>query len=74
MPKHEDITHLRAEYAARAQSAEYKHRYSLFNPAQLFTILHFSYGMGFLIGLIKFWDRWGDKTGQTAVWSSEAIE
>ena len=36
-----------------------------------FTILHFSYGLGFLAGLVKFWNRWGDKTGKVPVWSSE---
>ena len=36
----------------------------------IFAILHFSYGLGFLVGLIKFWDRWGDKIGKTPVWSS----
>jgi succinoglycan biosynthesis protein ExoA len=25
-----------------------------------FTIIHFAYGSGFLIGLAKFWTRWGD--------------
>ncbi|MCI0552024.1 MAG: glycosyltransferase family 2 protein [Anaerolineae bacterium] len=25
-----------------------------------FATLHFSYGLGFLAGLIKFWNRWGD--------------
>jgi glycosyltransferase involved in cell wall biosynthesis len=25
----------------------------------VFAILHFSYGMGFLVGLIMFWHRWG---------------
>jgi glycosyltransferase involved in cell wall biosynthesis len=29
-----------------------------------FLILHLSYGLGFLTGLIKFWKRWGDKTGR----------
>lgn len=29
-----------------------------------FTILHFSYGLGFLVGLVKFWNRWGDKIGK----------
>lgn len=31
----------------------------------VFAILHFSYGLGFLAGLVHFWNRWGDKTGQT---------
>ena len=26
----------------------------------IFAVLHFSYGLGFLAGLGKFWDRWGD--------------
>ncbi len=30
----------------------------------IFFILHFSYGLGFLAGLFKFWNRWGDKTGK----------
>jgi succinoglycan biosynthesis protein ExoA len=38
-----------------------------------FAILHISYGLGFLAGLLKFWNRWGDKTGKTPVWSGEAI-
>lgn len=30
-----------------------------------FTIVHLSYGTGFLTGLFKFWHRWGDKAGLT---------
>jgi succinoglycan biosynthesis protein ExoA len=30
----------------------------------VFFILHFSYGLGFLIGLAKFLNRWGDKNGK----------
>ncbi len=30
----------------------------------VFAILHFSYGIGFLIGLVKFARRWGDKQGK----------
>jgi glycosyltransferase involved in cell wall biosynthesis len=29
-----------------------------------FLIIHLSYGLGFLIGLTKFWNRWSDKTGK----------
>ena len=29
-----------------------------------FTIIHLSYGSGFIVGLFKFWNRWGDKKGQ----------
>ena len=28
-----------------------------------FTTIHVSYGSGFLVGLMKFWHRWGDKGG-----------
>jgi succinoglycan biosynthesis protein ExoA len=30
----------------------------------VFAMLHLSYGLGFIIGLIKFWNRWNDKVGQ----------
>lgn len=29
-----------------------------------FAILHLSYGLGFLAGLFKFWNRWQDKQGK----------
>lgn len=29
-----------------------------------FATLHFGYGSGFLTGLAKFWNRWGDKLGE----------
>lgn len=35
-----------------------------------FAILHISYGLGFLLGLIKFWNRWGDKTGKVPAWDN----
>ncbi len=28
-----------------------------------FAIIHLSYGMGFLMGLFKFWNRWSDRSG-----------
>lgn len=34
-----------------------------FLPAT-FLIIHLGYGFGFLAGLIKFWNRWGDKKGK----------
>lgn len=37
-------------------------------------VLHVGYGLGFLIGLVKFWNRWGDRIGRTPVWSCEKIE
>ena len=32
-----------------------------------FAIIHFSYGLGFLVGLFKFWNRWKDKVGKVPV-------
>ena len=44
----------------------YQHGIKYFLPVSLvFFILHFSYGLGFIFGLFKFWGRWGDVTGQT---------
>jgi GT2 family glycosyltransferase len=39
----------------------------------VFSILHLSYGLGFLAGMLKFWNRWGDKVGKTPAWSGESI-
>lgn len=33
-----------------------------------FTIIHISYGSGFLAGLFKFANRWNDKTGKVPPW------
>jgi hypothetical protein len=30
----------------------------------VYFTLHFSYGLGFLVGLVKFMNRWGDRTGK----------
>ena len=37
----------------------------------VFAILHLSYGLGFLSGLVRFVHRWGDKQGKTPTFSSE---
>ena len=31
-----------------------------------FAIIHLAYGAGFLIGILKFWNRWGDHTTRSA--------
>jgi glycosyltransferase involved in cell wall biosynthesis len=38
----------------------------------VFAILHLSYGSGFIMGLFKFWNRWGDKKGKTPAWANDA--
>lgn len=35
--------------------------YSFFLLMAAFCILHVGYGVGFLLGLIKFWNKWGDR-------------
>lgn len=39
-----------------------------------FAIIHLSYGLGFLIGLIKFANRWNDKVGKVPLWTDERIQ
>lgn len=34
------------------------------NILSAIIVLHLSYGSGFITGLVKFWDRWGDKIGK----------
>jgi glycosyltransferase involved in cell wall biosynthesis len=36
-------------------------RYHLLLLPTVFAALHISYGLGFLLGLVRFWNRWGDK-------------
>jgi glycosyltransferase involved in cell wall biosynthesis len=38
--------------------------YSLLLLPLVFAILHLSYGLGFLAGLVKFWNRWNDREGK----------
>lgn len=53
------LTALRAQKSNRSPlSAHY------FLLPLAFAILHLSYGLGFLLGLFKFWNRWGDKQGK----------
>jgi cellulose synthase/poly-beta-1,6-N-acetylglucosamine synthase-like glycosyltransferase len=59
--------------ARAAHSALRSALYSLLLLPLVFSILHISYGLGFLVGLVKFWNRWGDKTGKAPVWSSETV-
>jgi glycosyltransferase involved in cell wall biosynthesis len=36
----------------------------------VYAILHLSYGLGFLAGLLKFWNRWGDRIGKVPRFSA----
>lgn len=46
-------------------------KYLKYIPVVLF-VLHVGYGLGFLVGLVKFWNRWGDRIGKTPIWSCES--
>jgi succinoglycan biosynthesis protein ExoA len=46
-------------------------QYLLILPST-FAVLHLSYGLGFLVGLVKFWRRWEDKIGLEPVCSAES--
>jgi glycosyltransferase involved in cell wall biosynthesis len=39
----------------------------------IFPTLHLSYGLGFLVGLLKFSNRWRDREGRSAVRDSPAV-
>jgi glycosyltransferase involved in cell wall biosynthesis len=45
-------------------------KYLLLLPV-VFSILHLSYGTGFLAGLVRFINRWGDKEGRVPEWEDE---
>jgi hypothetical protein len=40
----------------------------------IFAILHLSYGLGFLVGLVKFANRWGDKQGKTPAFENKDVQ
>jgi len=60
-----------ANLAASAVTASRKGwRHVTFLPI-VYAILHLSYGFGFLAGLLRFWNRWGDRIGQTPRFAAE---
>jgi glycosyltransferase involved in cell wall biosynthesis len=61
------IANISASIVAAAQKG-WKHLLLL--PV-CYAILHVSYGSGFLVGLIKFWNRWMDKKGKVTNFEPE---
>ena len=59
-------------FATLFTASRYGWRYLILLPVT-FTILHLSYGIGFLAGLIKFWNRWGDRTGKVPATTSSPL-
>jgi len=57
-------SYLLANLGASVFTAAKKGREHLALLPLTFAILHLSYGLGFLGGLFKFWNRWGDKKGR----------
>ncbi len=53
-----------ANLAASAATASKKGWRHLALLPVVYAILHLSYGLGFLAGLVKFWNRWGDRVGK----------
>jgi glycosyltransferase involved in cell wall biosynthesis len=53
-----------ANLAASVATAAKKGRRHVFLLPVVYAILHLSYGLGFLVGLFKFWNRWGDRAGK----------
>ena len=45
----------------------------LFLLPLIYTILHISYGLGFLAGLFRFLNRWNDKIGKSPHWSGDTV-
>ena len=59
-------SYLLANLAASINIAAKKGWRNLLLLPVAFAIIHISYGLGFLSGLVKFWNRWGDKIGKVA--------
>lgn len=57
-------TYLVANLAASIITASGQGLKKLLLLPPAFAIIHLSYGLGFLVGLFKFWNRWGDKHGR----------
>ncbi len=56
--------YLFANFLASILSAAKKGWQHFFLLPVVFAILHISYGLGFLVGLVKFANRWNDKIGK----------
>lgn len=53
--------YLLANLVASIGAMRRSNRRELVRLPLVFATLHLSYGLGFLVGLIKFWNRWGDR-------------
>lgn len=67
------ISYLAANLLASFYTASKRGWDALLYLPFVFAILHLSYGLGFLTGLVKFWNRWGDKQGKTPGWVGQNV-
>jgi succinoglycan biosynthesis protein ExoA len=65
------LAYLLANLGASLWTASRRGWKSLLYLPLIFAILHVSYGLGFLVGLLRFAFRWGDKQGNTPLLVSE---
>ncbi|MFN0087377.1 MAG: glycosyltransferase family 2 protein [Blastocatellia bacterium] len=52
--------------AASARASRGKGMRAFFLLPVIFATLHVAYGLGFLVGLVRFWNRWGDHESRRA--------
>ncbi len=62
------LTYIIANLAASVWTAVRKGWRHLPLLPVVFGILHASYGLGFLVGLVRFFHRWGDRHGRMPPW------
>ena len=62
------IAYLLANLTANLLTAVIKGWHHALILPVVYAVIHFSYGSGFLLGLVKFWNRWQDKKGLVPDW------
>jgi glycosyltransferase involved in cell wall biosynthesis len=67
-------TYLLANLGASLWAASRRDWRSLPLLPLIFAVLHLSYGLGFLVGLVKFAKRWGDKQGKTPAFENKNVQ
>ncbi len=60
-------SYLIANLAASGLTARKQNRLLSWLLPVIFATLHVSYGLGFLVGLMKFWNRWGDSENRYSI-------
>jgi glycosyltransferase involved in cell wall biosynthesis len=58
------LTYVSTNLAASMLTARKGNWFAMPTLPVAFVMLHFGYGFGFLLGLVRFWNRWGDSSGR----------